>query len=274
METITIKDRQVLAVSPEGLKAQMTIEDLILKLAPRRMDTNGAVLPDGLKAVFSRGPFTIWVHQTPPRIWHMKWIKADSPKEYGQGTTYRNVRIALPYIIVFAVFQGDGQLMHCNECFFRNEPLNDLSDMLLYPALLNCSEFHVKEGQALSWICTQHVQPAAVLKEPDLNKRMRQGLKTLLHCLCETGFNRSSEKHEKSSWFSNSVGVDPRIATVEKWQDASAKDPLFVLDVPWLKTDLSVQQLGDRIFKNRNAPPLSVATAADVARVVFNSQSK
>lgn len=272
METITIKDKLVLAVSPEGQKAQMSIEDLIIKLAPRRMDTNGAVLPDGIKAVFSQGPFTIWVHQTPPRIWQMKWIAANSPKEYGPGTTYRNVRIALPYLIVMGVFQADGQLTHFNECFFRNEPLNDLDEELRYPALLNCSQFHTQQGNPLSWICTQHVNPALVLKEPSICKRMRMGLKTLLHCLVETGFNRSSEKHEKSSWFSNSVGVDPRITTVEKWQEASAKDPLFVLDVPWLRTGMNVQQVVDRIFKNRSAVMPPMATAADVARVVFNSK--
>jgi hypothetical protein len=272
MEIITIKDKLVQAMTDEGQKAQMNIEDLIKKLAPRRMDTNGVVLPDGVKAVFSQGPFTIWVHQTPPRVWQLKWIKGDSPRDYGQGTTYRMVRLALPYLIVIGVFQADGQLTHFNECFFRNEPLDDLSEPLFYPALLNCSQFHVQEGNPLSWICTQHVNPAIVLKEANHNQRLRQGLKILLNCLTETGFNRSSERHEKSSWFSNSVGVDSRIATVEKWQDASAKDPLFVLDVPWLKTGLSVQQVCDRIFKNRHAAIATVTTAADVARVVFNNK--
>jgi len=270
METITIKDRNVVAVSPEGQTAQMSLQELIAKLAPRRMDTNGAILPDGVKAAFSQGPYTIWVHQTPPRIWHMKWIKADSPAPYGPGATYRNVRIALPYLIVLAVFQADGRLTRFNECFFRSEPLNSPGDELYYPALLNCSEFHEQRGNPLSWICTQHVKPDVVLKETSVCKRMQMGLKILLHCLVETGFNRSSEHHEKSSWYSNSVGVDPRIATVEKWEEASLHDPLFVLDVPWLKTNHTLQQLVERIFTNRGAAAAAPATAADIARIIFN----
>ena len=68
MATVTIKDTAVKVVSPEGQTATMTVADLVGKLAPPRMDTGAAVLPDGVKSVLSRGPLTVWVHQTPPRV--------------------------------------------------------------------------------------------------------------------------------------------------------------------------------------------------------------
>ena len=87
------------------------------------------------------------------------------------------------------------------------------------------------------------------------------------------GFNRSSEHHELSSWFTETVsaGVDPRLASVETWEAASAEEPLFVLQVPWLPTGKTLGQVIERIRDQRGSR--RIETAQDVARVVLNSQS-
>jgi hypothetical protein len=274
METITIKGNAVCAVSPEGQEAKISLGDLMRKLTAARMDTGGVILPDGVISVLSQGNLTIWVHQTPPRVFSFKWIAPNSQAQYGPGTKYQTVKLALPYLVVFAVFAADDKglptLSGGNECFFRNDPLSSLDDELLYPALLNCSKFTPQEGRPLAWICTQHLNPAKFAAEKDAGKRMRTAFKTLMHCLLETGFNYSSEHHEGSSWFTESTKVDPRVATVEKWQAASEAAPMFALEVPWLKTGHTVRQLAERIFKNMNARPSAVASSADLARLVFN----
>ena len=61
---------------------------------------------------------------------------------------------------------------------------------------------------------------------------------------------------------------------VEAWEKASNKDPLFVLDVPWLRTEHSMRQVVDRIFQHR--PTIGLRrhewTAASLARLIFNHQ--
>jgi hypothetical protein len=270
METITIEGKEVRACSPEGLTARMTLIDLIEQVAGHGMETNGIVLPDGVRWIETRGPITIWVHQTPPRVYGFKWIARDSPAQFGNGAKYRMARLALPYLIVFAAFEGD-MLSTYNECFFRVAPLENENDKLLYPALLNCSRFSQPEGRPLSWICTQNLDLAAILRLRSTSQRMQQGLKALMHCLLETGFNYSSEAHEGSSWFTESTKVCPQVSTVEQWEKASAGDPLFVLEVPWLKTGLSVRQVAERIFKNRDASNSRIASSADLARIIFNN---
>jgi hypothetical protein len=47
---------------------------------------------------------------------------------------------------------------------------------------------------------------------------------------------------------------------------------MFAIDVPWLKTGLSVRQMIERLFKNHNAQGSKFATASDIARTVFNIQ--
>jgi len=273
---ITIEGSTVRAVTPEGQAATMEIAELARALGQQRMDTGSSALPDGVKAVLSQGPMTVWVHQTPPRVFQLKWIAADSPSRFGPGTVYRKVRIALPYLIVLAVFvpvDGTLQLSDWNECFFRTRPLDSLDDPLCFPALLNCSKFDPPDLRPLSWICTQHLDRRSLGREKDENGRLRAGLRLLLHCLLDTGFNYSSEEHEASSWFTESTRADPRVASIEAWEEATRREPLFVLDVPWLPAGLSVREVVQRIFRLQRCEGGGVATASDLARLIFNRGS-
>ena len=275
MDKVHIEGEEALTTSPEGKSAAMPLADLMVRLNPQRFDSGSLILPDGVKAVRSEGPITIVVHETPPQVYSLKWIAGDSAVPFGAGAKYRTVRLALPYLLTLLVFRNGSvaqplTLSEFSECFFRVAPLESFEDELLYPALLNCSKFTPPEGRPLAWICTQHLNFASVNREPTPAKRLRAGFRALRHCLLETGFNHSSEHHEGASWFGESRGVDERISTVERWQEATAKDPLFVLEVPWLKTGLSLGQTVERIFKNLGALHGSAWTSATLARHIFN----
>ena len=271
---LTIQGSEVTAISPEGQSASMPLEAFLGRVAARRMDTGGVVLPDGVKVAMTEGPVTIWVHERPPCVHRFLWIAPDSPVPFGRGTQYRTVRLALPYVIVLAVFAADAsgqlQLTQFNECFFRVEPLKTLDDPLLFPGLLNCSRFEPPAGRPLSWICTQHLKPTLGMRDADPSRRLTASFEALRHCLLETGFNLSSEHHEHSSWFSESKSVDPRVSTVEAWEIASTQNPLFVLEVPWLPTQHTLRQVAARIFQNQQALTKAPRTAAALARHVFN----
>jgi hypothetical protein len=269
MSTVILDGNVVRATSPEGVVAEMTIAELVRSLAPRRIDTAGVVMPDGTKLVYSNGRTTILVHETPPQPRNLMWIANKSKRRWG-GAQYRQVRIALPYLIVMAVY-SDGIVSDMNECFFRTAPIESENDEVFYPALLNCSRFRAHEGHPLSWICTQNLDRSGMLAEADPQKRYRVGLGALMRCLLETGFNFSSEDHEGDSWFSQSTKIDPRLETIEKWEQATSEcGPLFVLDIPWIKTGMSVRQVVDRIFHNMGAAAHSVGSVEDIARLLFN----
>ena len=270
---IFIRGSRASAVSPEGYRSFMSVADLI-GIAARLVGTRTTgVLPDGIRTVVSRGRATVWVHERPPQVCNLRWISPDSPVPFGPRTRYRNVRIALPYLIVLAVFlRGDDDRMTlsgANECFFRTEPLKTPSDPLCYPALLNCSKFTPAEGKPLAWICTSRMHPGAG-GSATTGDSMQDQFNALRHCLLETGFNLSSERHEGTSWFTESVHVDRRISTIENWERATAEDPLFVLDVPWIPTGLGLGQVIDRIFDNAGVPRTWARSAEDLSRILFN----
>jgi hypothetical protein len=276
-EEVLIRGEEAHTVSPEGVHARMSVRQLLetISRAHAPLPDTGIVLPDGVRYVTSQGRIRIVVHESPPQVRSLKWIAKDSPEEFGQGTEYRDVRVALPYLVVVGVFvPGDEglRLSGGNECFFRNHPLRSLDDELYYPALLNCSKFREEEGHPLSWICTTQMDHSRIDEESDEGKRLHAGLAALLHCLLETGFNMSSENHEENSWFSitSSSGIDERLATIEDWEAASEKNSLFVLDVPWLSTGRTLAQVIRRIFDNMRTPLHNVESAGDIARIIFN----
>jgi len=267
---ITITGTTASTVSPEGVKASMDLAKFLEAVCPPCMDTGEQILCDGIKSIQSMDGFTIVVHQSAPAIYNFKWIAKDSVIRSGRDAKYRNVRIALPYVILLATFQ-DGLLTMDNECYFRTSPLNKIDDGLLYPALLNVSKFpNTSNNRALTWICTQHLNFGKVHEGPELT-RFRDSVAALWQCLIGAGFNYSSEANEGASWYGESCKVDKRIATIEDWQDATREDPLFAIDVPWLDTGHSLKKMCQRIFK-RNVADAGPMTAERLATAIFNAK--
>jgi hypothetical protein len=282
--TVTIEADQASVTLPEGESVSVTLSELIERLgtsaagaATRNADV---VLPDGVKGLLPIPGGCIAVYQRPPSIFNFRWIAPGSEAAYGPEASYRQVRLGLPYMIVLGVFErargSVPQLGNRNECFFLNQPLDigGLDTELCFPALLNCSRFPDEPRHPLSWICTQHLE-RSTRGSRSFEQSLRSGIGALLHHLLETGFNLSSEHHELNSWFTESVsaGIDPRIASVESWEEATQADPLFALEVPWLRTGKTLRQVADRIAEAKGRVK-AISTADDIARLIVNAQPR
>lgn len=279
---VSIEGDEARVALREGAEGSMKLVDLVARIRASGPDSGGGVLPDGVKALLPTPGGFVAVHQTPPSVFGFRWIAPDSEAAYGPEARYRPVRIALPYVVVLAVYErgprGVAQLSTRNECFFSNQSLdpNGVETELCYPALLNCSKFPDGPEHPISWICTQNLNPADFAGRRDTAAALRDGLTALLRHLFESGFNFSSEHHELNSWYSETVeaGVDPRIASVEDWEKASDEDPLFVLDVPWLKTGLTLRAIAERIHARSARGKRGIASSADLARLILNAAER
>lgn len=272
---ITIDGEMVRTKSAEGEIVTTNLRELLKRTGPG-YDTGSMIIPSGVKAVLSKGPVTILVWEKAPAVQKLSWIRSDSPRLYGPGTKYRNVAVSLPYIIVFAVFSRGPDGMPVNvradECFFRNEPLKSMKDELCFPALLNCSKYNSEsESYPLSWICTQHLKVTPQMTSGEAGDRLCAGMEAVRYCLLETGFNLSSENHEGNSWYGETKKHIPQIDTIEKWEKATADNPMFALEMPWIKTNRSVDAIAQRIFKRCGVGQASVKTSNDLARIMANA---
>jgi hypothetical protein len=283
-ELVTIQGQRVEARRPEGATASQELSDFLQKLAPPVMSTCGTVLPEGVRMIFSTGKMSILIWELSPQVHRVKWIRKDSKAPFkmpGREVTYEPRQLALPYLIIVAVFvrgpTGRLVLTGRNEAYFRTEPLKSGDDPLLFPALLNISKFPASAAakSPLAWICTQHTNLRALAKEPDLNQRVRKSLLALKSTMLEAGFNYSSEHHELTSYWSLSAKRIPEVADLDRWEQRSQRDPLFVLNVPWLPAEsgrkkLTVHGLVDRVLAQAGAEDKPLASVEDLARIVFN----
>ncbi len=238
----------------EGQRVERPESDLVELLRNELLPPLGAAaLPDGIKFVEWRNPYLVLVHQLPPHVRRMQWIAPDSPQDFGPGTTYRQVRLSMPYSITFAVYglQRDRLfLTGSNELYFRNSPLRDRSDSLCYPALLNVSRVDRNRRQG-AWICTQHLG-----LQPEMTWTGQ--LEALLNHFWNSGSNRSSERHEGASWYSVQAANLPSISTVEAWEAATRDNEAMALHLPWAKAPLNAGQMIDALLQE--ASPAQPAT--------------
>ncbi|MHC4942563.1 MAG: hypothetical protein ACYTG7_06025 [Planctomycetota bacterium] len=252
-DQLKILNSKVVLTTKEGGKFECTESDLLEMIKKEILPPlNGSALPDGIKFVEWRDPYLILVHQLPPHVRRLRWIAEDSPEEYGPGTKYRSVRLSIPYAVTFAMFAAIGEglyLADSNELYFRNEPLRSKDDTLGYPALLNISRID-KGERSRAWICTQYLK-----REP--GQVWACQLDALLeHTWCGA-FNRSSEHHEGSSWYTESKGIHDDIHPVERWEKATNSNEAFALNVPWKAVPDSVGDVIDRLFsEQKTAHPL------------------
>ena len=169
-------------------------------------------------------------------------------------------------------------LARSSECFFSNQSLDrdGLDTELCYPALLNCSRFPNSPDHPLSWICVEHLPPSDLKDAKSASEAYHKGVTALLEHLYGAAFNLSSDTHELSSWFTETVkaGVDERVSSIEAWEQASREDGLFALDVPWLPTGLTLRAIVERIANARANRTRSFHTARDLCRVVFQAEQQ
>lgn len=228
--TVTTPEGQTVE-RDEGVLVDMFREELVPPLG-------NVALPDGVKFVEWRPPFLGVVHQMPAHVRCLRWIDEHSPMQFGPGTTYRTVRISVPYAITFAIYYAHGKSLAIsgyNELYFKNEPIRSRDDKVCYPALLNISAIKTPT-RVRSWICTQYLPGTP-------NSDWTTQLANLLDHTWNGGFNLSSEHHEGASWYSESRGVHKNLHPIEKWIKATEKDEAFALQVPWKPVSMNVGQL-------------------------------
>lgn len=252
-----------------GLSTVMKVglADFVRTLA-QQMDTSalpdGSPLPDSVRFVHSRGNSTVLVMELPPQVRQVRWISSSSPVPFGPGSKYESITLAFPYIVIVVLFSG-GNLTGYQQLFYRSEAIGSDNDPLYLPNLLN-----VAEGYGLkTWLCLANMNVAEVAPLP-WNQKVRR----LVEHFWEAGFNRSSEYHEFNSYWQKmtEARLDPRISSVESWQQATQEDPLFMLKVKWKPAGLTVRQVSASMLAHGCAPS-SVSTSSELVTLICSAAS-
>jgi len=275
---LQIEGERVTLSTPEGGSMEMPLAEWLAAVRAPQFQAGNVRLPNGVIGFRALSRGVVLVHESAPCVRRLRWVADDSPAPYGPSAVYRDVSLALPYVLTLIVFvrngRGELELTSHNEAFFLRHGLASFDDELLYPALLNCSRMKDDGARPLAWICVQNLPHEVWRRASGDNARLRAGTGALLDHLYQAAFNRSADVHELSSWYTETVRarVDERFTGLASWEQASAADPAFALDVPWLPTGHSLSQVLDRVARRLGCETPAPETAQDLARIIVQRQ--
>jgi hypothetical protein len=213
-----------------------------------------AVRPRGARIVQARRDAIAMGLEIAPHTRRVRWLADDSKVPFGPRAKYAEYFVSFPFIVLLLVFRRGG-LTGQQQLYYRNQSL-DSGDDLLLPNLYNVA---VGYGQRC-WVCLQHC--------PNVG-RMPWDVKiaTVVDHIFSAAFNRSSEEHEGNSYWSAHTAVDPRVASMETWQEATRADRRMALSLAWTPAGTTagaeLRNMLDQVVR-----PRKLGNATDFAGIV------
>jgi hypothetical protein len=235
---------------------QAELRDLLATTA-RAMDRIPVcgILPRNVRFWAERGDATAVAVEIEPHRRTVRWLADDSAAPFGRKARYASYTIAFPFVILLLVFRS-GALSGYQQLYYRTRPL-DQDETLLLPNLYNVAQGYSQR----CWVCLQYVRR----RVPELDWRGK--IDAIVDHVFTAAFNRSSEINEGNSYWTSLRGIDPRVETVEAWQEATKQRPLFPLEVAWPEagTTMTAELMGmlDQVVARRE-----LRTATELAAVV------
>ncbi len=179
------------------------------------------------------------VLEIPPHCRTVRWISGDHDNREGHradgvkpsGTRYETRFLSFPWVVILFSTEG-GHVTGHQELFYRAEPMRPGSTELFHSNMCNVAKGYGWKA----WLCLQYLRA---------KQTTQAGLADeVIHHAFNAAFNRSSEINEgNSGWNAKMRKLDGRLKDLKTWEQASKREPGFILGVPWpsAKTTLEME---------------------------------
>ncbi len=235
------------------LDRQVSLRNLAEALAGR--GPWPGVLPPGTRLALARGPSLVLAIEQAPQVRRVEWRPGtlkDSVHDAGAGGR-RSVALATPYVVhLLRFFRESFEEMRV---YYRAAALQGEEDALSLPNLWN-----VQAAESPLARCRACLRGRPALEGLALGAQAAAAIEFFW----SAGFNLDVE----DNCFDRGRGVDPRVASLEAWEAATAADPLFPLQVSWAPAGLSIRQAMEHLL-HWGRDGSAVADAADLADVMY-----
>lgn len=167
-------------------------------------------LPTGTRFLLTakKSKSRIYVIEQMPMV---RTIRAGDKRMPG---SYRSYRLAFPYVVFVVTVDNAYSTPTSLKVYFRNERLKSLQDSLFQAALTNTHP----EGTVCTNIYTGHMERAPIAEKIDF----------IIGEFWSSRFNRDLEMS-----IDRTRQALPQMRTYEAWAKETAKNPQFVLSLPW-----------------------------------------
>jgi len=212
-----------------------------------------------MRGTYQRGGRIVVMIEVEPGTRTLRWLRDDSPAQYGSLATYRDVHISLPHMYFFVGIERESSYYTttlCNSVYFANRAVTSLDDSLCDCHFFNCS---VDAYGMHCWICTQHVRFR-------IDSPFGLAAK-LVEWFFNSGFNASSEHYEDGSFWGKfrDEMEDERVRSIDAWEQATRIDAKFALSVPWRKS-FSVKKVFKDLTHWQDSRPCNLGAYVKLVR--------
>ena len=208
------------------------------------------ILPPGARLAVARGSSLVLAIEQAPQVRRVEW-RGGTLKDGGGAR--RQAALATPYVVhCLRFFQDRFEEMRV---YYRATPIQGEADPLSFPNLWNVQA--AESPLARCRACLRGRPPLEGLGPGEQAQ-------AVIEFFWAAGFNLDVE----DNCFDRSRGLDPRVASVEAWEAATAADPLFPLQVAWSPAGLTLRQAAEHLLHWRHAGA-PVAYAADLADFIY-----
>ena len=203
--------------------ARTTVRDLFTRAAGiGEAPARWRLTPQRVRLMTDRanGRTTAVVIEMPPGPRQVRWIseRAHDPVD---GKLDKR-RLSFPWVVLVVVF-SEGELTNVQQAFFRTAPLATVDDRLCYTNLLNVARGYNQE----SWFCLFNLPRS--LARLGWDERVR----AVTDHFWQAAYTKSADEAEGNSFWSTTLGLDPRLESPVTWERATEENPYFALEVAW-----------------------------------------
>jgi hypothetical protein len=243
--------------------ARAAIGDFVATVARAAADGPNLILPSGVRLYRPRGPFVGVAVEVAPQARKVRWIEDDSQQPFGKRARYRERFLAFPYVVLLLVLRG-GHPTGWQQLYYRRAPLeSELDQELLLPNLTNVARAYEQR----CWLCLQHLA-----RRPDAT--LAGTIRATVDHVFNAAFNRSAEVHEGNSYWGTMRDVDPRVATLDAWEEATRQNRWFALEVPWKSAETTASSELAAMLDQLERPLCEAPTASQLAGLVTRAGAR
>ena len=217
------------------------------------------VLPEGVRLWQERGEATGVAIEIPPHARTVRWATNDpAASSWPCEAHYRDFFISFPYVVLLVIFTR-GRLIGRQQLYYRRAPLTEGEDLLL-PNLYNVANAYGMR----CWVCLQALGTLGSSPWPAKIRAVTDHVFT-------AAFNHSAALSEGNSYWRSMPPADPRVASMEAWQDATRANPRFALEVNWPAAKTTANKELEKMLDHVAACRVP-ATATDLAGLLTRAR--
>ncbi|MBI2632983.1 MAG: hypothetical protein HYW78_01160 [Parcubacteria group bacterium] len=190
------------------------------------------LLPPGTKYYIKKKRDEIFVIEIPPQVRTVLWKEWKKNGKTIEKAVLKKVTLAFPFIILVINTRSGIGKNAC--CFYRTVPLQGIDDLLYHSNLENV--YSIGSNMCLPLDQKYEVDNGAVFATFVINSL----------------WNGIFTDDLSGSDFAHSHDIHRSLKSVEAWEKATKKNPLFVLDIPWIQSAYTVRGLIDYLMSRND----------------------